>query len=127
MVLLFGLVEENKVCCMIENFCFQYLYRAIFNKPGFVQDFDMQIQGVFKNFSRTKAKSFKQLQIPCVSTQEAQNTKTRHFSQISRSLINFQGKILTFKEFQVPLKWYFKLEHFSRTSRTSTNPVSPTT
>ena len=53
MVLLFGLVEENKVCCMVENFCFQFLYRAIFNKPGFVQDFDMQnsrsFQELFKD------------------------------------------------------------------------------
>ena len=44
-------------------------------------------------------------------------------SQISRSLINFQGKILIFKEFQVPLKWHFKFKHFSRTSRTCTSPV----
>jgi len=45
-------------------------------------------------------------------------TKKTRNTQISRSLINFQGKILLFMEFQVPLKWHFKLKHFSRSSRT---------
>ena len=31
------------------------------HNTGFVQDYDMQIQGVFRNYSRTKTKFFKEL------------------------------------------------------------------
>ena len=43
-------------------------------------------------------------------------------SKISRSVINFQRKILSFKELQVPLKRHFEFQHFSRSSRTFMNP-----
>ena len=51
--------------------------------PGFVQDFDVQIQGAFKDYSRTKINILKELYInihsACVNTQEAQNTKNETF------------------------------------------------
>jgi len=47
-------------------------------------------------------------------------------SKIARSVINFQGKILIFKEFQVLLKWHFKFKHFSRSSRTCMSHESST-
>ena len=53
----------------------------------------------------------------------AANKENSEHSQISRSLINFPGKMLNFKELQAPLKWHFKFQHFSRSSRTSTSPV----
>ena len=37
----------------------RYLFAPTYT--GFVQDFDMKIQGVFKDYSRTKAKIFKEL------------------------------------------------------------------
>ena len=36
----------------------------------------------------------------------------RKHSQTSKSLINFQGKIIIFKEIRVPLKLHFKFQHF---------------
>ena len=45
-------------------------------------------------------------------------------SQISRSLINFQGKTLIPKEFQVPLKRNFNFQHISKSSKTCMSPVT---
>ena len=106
---------------------------------GFVQDFVMEIQGVFKDYSRINTATFTELQInihiACMNAQEAQTTENetlflahheftcktffktflnissnyffdlfisvkevnRKRSQISRSLINFKGKIPIFK------------------------------
>ena len=43
-------------------------------------------------------------------------------AKILRSLINFHGNILIFKEFEVSLKRHFKFQHFSKSSRTCINP-----
>ena len=44
-------------------------------------------------------------------------------SQISSSLINCQGKILIFKQFQALLNRNFKFQHFLKSSRTRTSPA----
>ena len=41
----------------------------------------------------------------------AVNEVNSKHSQISRSLINIQGKIFIFKEFEMPLKRQFKFQH----------------
>ena len=51
------------------------------------------------------------------------NEVHRKNSQISRSLINFQGRILIFKEFQMPLQLNFKFQYFSRHLQSSTNNI----
>ena len=51
--------------------------------------------------------------------------KSKH-SQILRNLINLQAKFLILKEFQAPLKWNFRFQHFSRSSRTCKGPDDET-
>ena len=45
-----------------------------------MQDFDRKIQGVFKDYSRTKIKTLLEL---CVNTQEAENAKNETVLVIS--------------------------------------------
>ena len=51
------------------------------------------------------------------------NEVNSNYLQISRSLINFQGKIVIFKEFQVPLKKAIQIQALVKESRTCTSPV----
>ena len=94
-------------------------------KTGLVQDFDMQIQGVFKDYSRTKINILRSCKIidleytgslksPCAIFLKlfhgyflklhfvlsiAVNEVNSKLSQMSRSVINFQGRNIIFKEF----------------------------
>ena len=53
------------------------------SETGFVQDFVMQIQEVFEDYSRIKTETFTKLQvnihIACMNTQEAENTENETF------------------------------------------------
>ena len=53
----------------------------IVKNSGFLQNFDKQIQGAFKDYFRTKIKIVKEF--TCVNTQEAQNTKIATFLGMS--------------------------------------------
>ena len=54
---------------------------------GLAQDFDMQVQGVFKEYARTNKKFFKEFQInihsACANSQTAQNTENETFLGLS--------------------------------------------
>ena len=93
-----------------------------------MDDFNKQIQEVFKDYSTTTIKIFKDwklfwiflLTIFCI-IYFCDEINSKHW-QISRSVMNFQGKILIFKVVQLPLKRHFNFQHFSRSSRACTNP-----
>ena len=66
--------------------------------PGFVQDFEMQIQGVFKDSSRTKTTIFKELQTDihsaCVNNRKPKIPKGDIFWHIKSSLVRFSLNFL---------------------------------
>ena len=53
----------------------------------------------------------------------AMNEINSRFLLISENVINFQGKILIFKEFEAPLEKHFIFQHLLKSSRTCTNTV----
>ena len=79
---------RGPICC---KKLVQITKKHMEHTTGFVRDFGMQIQGVFKDNSRTKAKIAKERYINIhstyVSAQEAQNTQNETFLGISRAFL----------------------------------------
>ena len=66
---------------------------------GLVQDFDKQIEELFKNYSWAKIKHLFKLFLVLFIAMKEVNSK---HSQISRSVINFQGKLPISRSFKCP-------------------------
>ena len=78
---------------------------------------------VYHQFACTIFFNFLDISFNCSAKQIYVNEEDSEQTEISKSVVNVQGEILICMEFQVPLKEYFKSQHFSRSSRISTNPA----
>ena len=64
------------------EYCLYSIADHDMKQPGFVQDFDMQIQRVLKDCSRTKIELFKELQISIHSTFKILRSWTKTFHSV---------------------------------------------